>query len=202
MKKGYFPHYFNTPENQDCIGTIPDKQYYAPDQMSPGDRNKFLKWYQDRLDEDFVFDFKKELKDYCKSDVDILRRSMLKFRSDFIDIANIDPLQFITIASVCMAVYRSKFLPTNTIGIIKDFAKNEVFSKISIKWLNWISDTNNVHIQHAMNGGEHTIPNVGKVDGFCKATNTVYEFQGCFWNGCEKCYTKNMINPWNQIENG
>ena len=176
MKKEYFPHYFNTPENQNYIGPIPDKQYYAPDQMSSDGRNKFLKWYQDRLDEDFVFDFKKELKDYCRSDVDILRRSMLKFRSDFIDIANIDPLQYITIASVCMAVYRSKFMPENTIGIIKDFAKNEVFSKISIKWLNWISDTNNIHIQHAMNGGEHTIPNVGKVDGFCKVTNTVYEF--------------------------
>ena len=202
MKKGYFPHFFNVPENQDYVGPIPDGKYYGPDQMSPGGREKFLKWHQERINENYVFDFKKELEDYCRSDVDILRRSMLKFREDFITIANIDPLQYITIASVCMNVYRSKFMPKNTIGIIKDSVKNKTFSKISMNWVNWISDTHNIHIQHAMNGGEHVIPNVGKVDGFCKNTNTVYEFQGCFWHGCEKCYTKNTINPWNQVEMG
>ena len=137
-----------------------------------------------------MFDFKKELVECCKSDVHILRRSLLNFREDFIKIANIDPLQYITIASVCVSVYRSKFMSENTIGIIKDTIKVETFSKISIKWLNWHSDTKGLHIQHAMNGGEHKITNAGKVDGFCKATNTVYEFQGCFWHGCEKCYTE------------
>ena len=53
----------------------------------------------------------------------------------------------------------------------------------------------NVHIQHAMNGGEHFIPTVCKVEGFCKTTNAVYEFQGCFWHGCPKCYTEDRINP-------
>ena len=202
MKKGYFPHYFNTPKNQDYVGPIPDINYYGSDQMMHDDRKKFLKWHQDRIDENYVFDFRKELEDYCRSDVAILRRSMLKFREDFITIANIDPLQYITIASVCMNVYRSKFMPENTIGIIKDSVKTETFSKISMNWLKWISDTQTVHIQHAMNGGEHIIPNVGKVDGFCKATNTVYEFQGCFWHGCKKCYTKDTINPWNQVEMG
>ena len=202
LKKGYFPHFFNVPENQDYVGPIPDVKYYGPDQMMSGNRKKFLKWHQDRIDENYVFDFKKELKDYCRSDVDILRRSMLKFREDFISIANIDPLQHITIASVCMTVYRSKFMPANTIGIIKDSVKTETFSKISMNWLKWISDTQNVYIQHALNGGEHVIPKVGKVDGFCKDTNTAYEFQGCFWHGCEKCYTENTINPFNQVEMG
>ena len=202
LKKGYFPHFFNVPENQDYVRPVPNVKHYGPNQMMPDDRKKFLKWHQDRIDENYVFDFRKELKDYCRSDVDILRRSMLKFREDFITIANIDPLQYITIASVCMNVYRSKFMSKDTIGIIKDSIKTETFSKISMNWLKWISDTQNVHIQHAMNGGEHIIPNVGKVDGFCKATNTVYEFQGCFWHGCKKCYTKDTINPWNQMEMG
>ena len=135
MKKGYFPHFFNVPENQDYVGPIPDVKYYGPDQMMFNDRKKFLKWHQDRIDENYVFDFRKELEDYCRSDVDILRRSMLKFREDFITIANIDPLQYITIASVCMNVYRSKFMPENTIGIIKDRVKTETFSKISMSWL-------------------------------------------------------------------
>ena len=49
-----------------------------------------------------------------------------------------------------------------------------------------------------MNGGEHFIPTVGLVDGFCKKTNTVYEFQGCFWHECQRCYTQDRINPVNQ----
>ena len=31
LKKGYFPPYFNTPENQNYVATISDKHYYAPD---------------------------------------------------------------------------------------------------------------------------------------------------------------------------
>ena len=189
---------------QDYVGPVPDAKYYGPDQMSTDGRAKFLKWHQERVSENYVFEFRKELKDYCRSDVDILRRSMLKFREDFITIANIDPLQYITNAAVCMNVYRSKFMPERTIGIIKDSVRTETFSKISINWLKWVYDTNGgkVRIQHALNGGEHVIPGVGKVDGFCEATNTVYEFQGCFWHGCERCYTRDTINPWNQTEMG
>ena len=87
-------------------------------------------------------------------------------------------------------------MPEKMIGVIN--MMNETFSKISIQWLNWQSSVDNVYIQHAMNGGEHFIPRVGKVDGFCKTTNTVYEFQGCFWHGCTKCYTADKINPMAQ----
>ena len=38
------------------------------------------------------------------------------------------------------------------------------------------------------------------MDGYCKATNTVYEFQGCFWHGCPKCYNGDTPNPRNQID--
>ena len=51
-----------------------------------------------------------------------------------------------------------------------------------------------------MNGGEKFIATVGMVDGYCEKANTVYEFQGCFWHGCEKFYAWEMINPWNQVE--
>ena len=165
--------------------------------MKPEARTTFLKWYQARVDENYVFDFKKELEAYCRSDVDILRRSAMTFRDAFLKIGNVDTLQYITIASVCMALYRSKYMPKDTIGILKDVPKNTV-SKISLQWLDWLSE--NIYIQHAMNGGEHTIPTVGKVDGYCAETNTVYEFQGCFWHGCPKCYTGDQINSVKQLD--
>ena len=176
LQKGCFPHLFNTLGNQDYVGSIPAKYYYDPDHMKPEERTKFLTWYDERVVENYVFNFKNELVAYCRSDVDILRRSAIAFRDNFLKIGNIDPLQYITIASVCMTIYRSKYMPENTIGIIKDVIKNETFSKISMQWLYWRSNVDNVYIQHAMNGGEHFIPSVGKVDSFCKDTNTVYEF--------------------------
>jgi G:T-mismatch repair DNA endonuclease (very short patch repair protein) len=33
------------------------------------------------------------------------------------------------------------------------------------------------------------------VDGYDKVTNTVYEFNGCFFHGCPKCYNSEEINP-------
>ncbi len=35
LKKGYFPHLFNTAENATYKGPIPDKRYYGPDLMKP-----------------------------------------------------------------------------------------------------------------------------------------------------------------------
>jgi hypothetical protein len=55
-------------------------------------------------------DFKKELYDYCNSDVDTLRRGCLELRKQFLEIANIDPFRYITIAGVCMVIYRVRLL--------------------------------------------------------------------------------------------
>ena len=106
LKKGYFPHYFNKEYNKDYVGNIPSKKHYGYNQMKPDERTKFLKWYEERVSENYVFDFKKEILEYCRSDVDILRRGIMKLREDFIQLENIDPLRYITIASVCMTIYR------------------------------------------------------------------------------------------------
>jgi hypothetical protein len=38
---------------------------------------------------------------------------------------------------------------------------------------------------------------IGKynVDGYDCETKTVYEFYGCFFHGCPRCYTKDAFNP-------
>ena len=199
LKKGYFPHFFNKKHNQNYVGPIPSKRHFGYDQMSSSVRKDFLQWYNAKQDENYVFNFKNELREYCRSDVDILRRSMLKFREDFIELENIDPLQYITIASVCMTIYRCNYMPNNEIAVVKDVTRCETYSKISIGWLDWLSKRDGVNIKHALNGGEETLP-FGKVDGFCEESKTVYEFQGCFWHGCEKCFSNDMINTKNQMD--
>ena len=203
LKKGYFPHYFNKECNKNYVGTIPSKKHYGYNQMKPDERAKFLKWYEERVRENYVFDFKNEILEYCRSNVDILRRGIMKLREDFIQLENIDLLRYITIASVCMTIYRSNYMPKKTIAIVPEYAKTDNFSKMSIIWLNYMS--NGVNIQHVLNGGENKLM-IGnktyKVDGFCEETNTVYEFYGCFWHGCPDCYKPNIINSKNQKDMG
>ena len=203
LKKGYFPHYFNKKCNENYVGPIPSKKHYGYNQMKSDERAKFLKWYEERVNENYVFDFKKEILEYCRSDVDILRRGIMKLRDDFIKLENIDPLRYITIASVCMTIYRSNYMPNKTIAIVPEYAKTDNFSKMSIMWLNYVS--NGANIKHALNGGEKELA-IGdktyKVDGFCEEDNTVYEFYGCFWHGCPRCYRPNIINGKNQKDMG
>ena len=43
--KVWYPHYFNTWDNLDYVGSIPDTSYYGIDEMSAGERRDFLEWY-------------------------------------------------------------------------------------------------------------------------------------------------------------
>ena len=139
LKKGFFPHYYNTPEHEhDQLPGLPDMKYYDPNAMSKGRREEFFKWYE--LNRNKPFDFQKEMREYCISDVDILLRACWKFRElmrgdtkqeedlygemmDRIDKKFVDPYAFITIASVCMGIFRSQFLPETWSVLIEEEAK-------------------------------------------------------------------------------
>ena len=74
-------------------------------------------------------------------------------------------------------------LPTHHIqgsGCLKCTSRR--FSKVAIEWLEYRAAQDGVHIQHAMNEGEHFVraPNgMGlHFDGYAAETNTAYEFLG------------------------
>jgi predicted nucleic-acid-binding Zn-ribbon protein len=72
---------------------------------------------------------------------------------------------------------------------------NTNYSKQQILWLNFLSIYNDIIIQHALNEGEFLIPNTKyKADGYCKETNTIYEFHGDFWHGNPEIYNPDEIN--------
>jgi hypothetical protein len=65
------------------------------------------------------------------------------------------------------------------------------YSNVALTWLKLISKLENINIQHALNGDEFTVPNTKyKADGYCKETNTIYEFHGDYWHGNPKIYNK------------
>ena len=61
-------------------------------------------------------------------------------------------------------------------------------------WLNWLSHSQGIKIQHGLTTGERRIGKY-KVDGYCEATKTIYEFHGCWWHmhGCI---------DWNKYDDG
>ncbi|KAG5876882.1 hypothetical protein JTB14_007458 [Gonioctena quinquepunctata] len=120
LKKGYFPHLFNTVDKQNYIGLIPPLEYYDPDNAKDEKaREELMKWHADKVATNYVFHFQKEIEEYCISDVDILTESCLKFRDLLISETQVCPfMEATTIASTCNKVYRRNFLKPNTIGII------------------------------------------------------------------------------------
>ncbi|CAH0559292.1 unnamed protein product [Brassicogethes aeneus] len=188
--KGYFPHLFNRTENSNYVGPLPDASFYMPESMTLEARDNFFEWYNEQKSNNVVFNFKNELIKYCILDVDILRKSCIKFRECFIEATNIDPFQeATTIASVCNKVFRRNFLQPNTIGIIptNGYRLKDKSSQISLKWL-YLQESLFPGIKHAGNSQEIRLKEDLLVDGFCATTNTVFEFDGCYFHGCEKCF--------------
>ena len=197
LAKGYFPHLFNIPANQNYVGPMPNIEFYDPDGMKPDKRKEFLKWYKTQTE----FDFQQHLETYCVSDVDILQRCCGKFRALFIEYTNgVEPfLKPITIASACNEVFRTMFLKPDQIAIIPThgyYGGNQ--SAIALCWLDYTAKQTNTHIRHAKNGGEV------KVEGWLMdgvdEHGVLYSFHGCFWHGCTSCFPDGKtMNPVNHL---
>ncbi|KAK5647970.1 hypothetical protein RI129_002862 [Pyrocoelia pectoralis] len=122
LKKGYFPHLFNTEENASYV-------------------DLFLKWYDEHKQD--VFDMQRDLVEYCRSDVDILKRACMKFREMFINECDVDPFtESITIASACNLMFRRKFLQPDTTGVIPKggYRRADNQSLVVIQWFVWEED--------------------------------------------------------------
>jgi hypothetical protein len=208
-KKGFFPHLFNKAENYDYKGPYPPKELYSPQFFSPSKFLEFEKWYNSVCSQ--TFDFQKEFFEYCDSDVELLASGSLAFRKiimsqtkseKFID--GIDPFQnSVTIASLCHFIFRNNFLQPETIGVIPKLGYNPE-QRTSVKcqqWLKYLCSKNDIFIQHSRNLGEFRIKQY-LVDGYCEETNTIYEFHGCVFHGCPKCYTPDTFNAIKKLPMG
>ena len=58
------------------------------------------------------------------------------------------------------------------------------YSRAAMEWMEWVMHEDGLQIRHEFNGkekrlGRRQLP----VDGWCQATQTVYQFHGCWWHG-------------------
>ena len=62
------------------------------------------------------------------------------------------------------------------------------YGLMSYQWLRYMQQKEQNFIQSRFNIGERYVSKYSfKVDGFCEETNTIYDFDGCLWHGCDVC---------------
>lgn len=196
LEKGDFPHRFNRLENQHYIGPMPELKWYdAESKKKPEASEKLVKWHKNEVKKGTVFNLQEELKKYCINDVAILKEGCQTFIKNMRNILNVDPMaDRITIASACSKVYRKFFMPEGTIAVEPRFGWRHMHkhSFISREWLMWKEHETGRRLQRATNGGEARIElrdgTKVLVDGFDAEQGIVYEFHGCFFHGCPKCF--------------
>ena len=228
VSKGDFPHRFNQLKNFTYNGVFPEPKYYGVEDMSPADQTHFFEWYNKQKGK--TFNFQEQMLNYCRLDVEILRLACTTFRNiimtitcDSFDASKnvfvnaVDPYVSVTLASLCLDIFRSKFLKENTeivtiqkneeggdlnneitvqfisspIGVIPEggYTRQDSFSKKSLYWLELVARRKGIRIQHALNGGEFKIPETNyRVDGICFETGVLYEYFGCLYHGCPNCF--------------
>ena len=172
--KGYFPHMFNKDENQNYVGPIPCQNDYGVNFMKPGERDAFIAWHDEQVANNYRYDFREEIIKYCRSDVDILRKCCLLYREMFRKETDIDPFnKALTIASYCQEVYRTNFLKKDTIAIFNNDRQWKIKqSNVAVTWLSYISEKEDLYIQHVRNGGEKRVERYS-LDGYCEETNSL-----------------------------
>ncbi|KAL3119697.1 hypothetical protein niasHT_008533 [Heterodera trifolii] len=133
-----------------------------------------------------------ELKTYCRNNTEILLAAVVQFRQilmrEITEGFDVLPLSA-TIASICMTIFKGKFLNEKELAIVPEggYERNDRASVFAIKYLDWRSKRDGVRIQHAGNGLEKRWRQF-KLDGWIAEQNKCIEVLGCYWHGCESCF--------------
>lgn len=176
VAKTFFPYRFFTPEHRDYNGPLPDRSWFDCERMDDKERQTFERWYTSFGDTSVNL-YEMCMK-YCIDDVKVLKAGCMTFRDLFLSITDneIDPFQFITIASVCMTIYRRFYLPEDTIAILNQ--RTVTASQCRF---------NRMH----EDAGREPVP-----EGYLDEENMcVYVWRDCVDTGCLRCFSRFTQHP-------
>jgi len=177
MKKGYYPHFFETANKLDYVGFHPEHKYYRADFISGDERTQFLAWCEGGKVK--IFNNAEELLAYCMDDVSVLRQACCSFRKLYLKLVKMNPFRkAITMSSICSKVFRTMIPKPDSVGIIPrgGHRMGDRQSVEALQWLAYIGGTRN-NVSHAGNGSEVGLAGVPKVkvDGNSAETSEVFE---------------------------
>lgn len=106
-----------------------------------------------------------------------------------------------------------EYYKKSQLNIIANVDKNIIHSGVQIEWLSYIKKELGVeNIQYAgsdtdqgtKRGKEYRIKNTRYfADGYDAKTNTIFEFQGCYYHGCPRCYSdREKVNDISKLSFG
>ena len=191
--KGYFPFLMNdgTEETWNYIGAFPERKLFSPETMN--NTKEFDSWHEEERQKYFPFtdkmyNMRDEMLFYCRNDVFILINALMKFRWSIKEVAGIDPItRCFTLASISFEILRSLFLRDTLIGVTPSegyLTGND--STVASAYFDLLEESLGRKLQREK---VLTVTNKTlKVDAFDAYNNCVYEFIGCYWHGCERCF--------------
>ena len=102
IKEGLLSSSVQHPDNQQYVGRTPDLAFYDPDGMMAKKEQELLNWHADQVRHNVSFNFRREMIDYCKSDVALLKAGCEAFQQKFQTQAGFNPMaKCMTIANAC-----------------------------------------------------------------------------------------------------
>jgi hypothetical protein len=102
-KKGFFPYHLNKFENE-IYPDIPALEHFEPDSYPLSTRQELVEWHHQQKGK--PYDVQKELEEYCKQDVLILKWGLETYIRDAMVAGSFNPLKKATIASYCLTLYQ------------------------------------------------------------------------------------------------
>lgn len=184
LTKGYFPYRFLTPERRYYEGPMPGIEWFDFEMLRGNEYDEALAWYDEHKN-DHINLYEMCMK-YCESDVALLREGCLKFRSLFLSITEneVDPFQSLTIASVCMLIFRRFHLPDETVAVLKA-SDNDV---LALEWLYYREQKDGSVEKHIEYDGIVWT-------GVSEDKQTWYMYLKCADFGCSNCFSGFTVHP-------
>lgn len=200
VEKSWFPYRFFTMENLKYKGSIPHESWFEVSSMPPDEYAKFHAWHQSFQGKEY--DIWHEMQYYCDLDVRVLKRGCIEFRDRFLKITEnvIDPFQSVTIAGVCLKVFKHLHYDDEKDAIYRlhdstddiDMSLKEMFAK-------WVQEQ--YYRNDILTGDEFGIPDKDAV--VVDVEKPGYPFKQDIWrlclchrDGCKECYTSRSTNPY------
>jgi G:T-mismatch repair DNA endonuclease (very short patch repair protein) len=206
LAKGYFPHelvtvqYLEQAQKENYVVDMPDRSYFEVEGTDEEIRsmNEWLdEWYASNV----KWKLKEEAIQYCVSDTVLLAEAIKNFRHQCLCITDkltrpadleedkyvsLDPFQFVTLPSAIMSFYLSQMLPEQKIAVLDRYPCLQ--SQVEHEYLCFIEFDKDVVLRR-----QQTILGA-TVDGYDEDSQTVYQFHGCYWHGCPRCFQGSLKN--------